>query len=322
VINPKEDHHILLIGAAGGLAQLTTHLILNKYPNWRIIAVDTRRPPKEYSNFDNIDYLQMKYSRGNFEKLFRNYHFDTVLHLGRVTHASEEQVNIIRRLNLNLMGTNRILDLSLQKKVSTVLVLSTYHVYGAMPDNPIFLTEDSPLRASITYPQLRDVVEMDQICTNWMWRHQNQVRTLVLRPCNIVGNKIRNAISRFLSSDFAFKPIDFNPYFQFIHEFDMAQTILYSLEKVPTGVYNVAPNDYVSLRDAVNIIQDSPPPFPMFMAKPLNRVMKKMGFQGTPDYLIDYLTYSCLIDNSQLKKHLPEDFFRFDVNQTLRLLKL
>lgn len=321
-MNKDEEHKILLIGAAGGLAQLIVHLLLNKYPHWKIIAIDTRRPPEEYKNFENLEYLQIKYSRGSFERLFRNYQFDTVLHLGRVTHASDEQENIIKRLDLNLMGTNRILDLSLKKEVSNVIILSTYHVYGALADNPVFLTEESPLRASISYPELRDVVEMDQISTNWMWRNQNKVRTLVLRPCNIIGTKIRNSISRYLTSEYAVKPIDYNPHFQFIHEFDMAQALVFCLEEVPTGVYNICPDDYISLREALDILHGHSLPFPMFMAKSLNHIARKVGFQGTPDYLIDYLTYSCLIENSQLKKYLPSNFFRFDVEQTLRLLRL
>ena len=47
--------------------------------------------------------------------------------------------NIRKRLNLNIMGTNRILDLSLKFKIKKVIVLSTFHVYGALPDNPTFL---------------------------------------------------------------------------------------------------------------------------------------------------------------------------------------
>ena len=51
---------------------------------------------------------------------------------------------------------------------------------GHFTINPVFITEDYPLKASIKYPELRDVVEMDQIATNWMWKNQNDIETIVL----------------------------------------------------------------------------------------------------------------------------------------------
>lgn len=79
------------------------------------------------------------------------------------------------------MGTNRILDLCERSGVAKVIILSTFHVYGALSDNSIFLGEDAPLRASIRHPELRDVIEMDQICTNWMWKNQKSISTVVLK---------------------------------------------------------------------------------------------------------------------------------------------
>jgi UDP-glucose 4-epimerase len=34
------------------------------------------------------------------------------------------------------------------------------------------------------------------------------------------------------------------------------------------------------------------------------------------------MKFSCLIDNSQLKKHLGPDFMRFSIRETLELIRL
>src|SRR5690606_1734067 len=176
---------ILIIGIAGGLAQMTARLILEAHPSWEIIGIDSRSvsgiPPLK-----GLTALQIKYSRGNFENLFRTHSFDTVYHLGRISHSSNEQNVLAKRIDLSVMGTNRILELCERSEIQKVIILSTFHVYGAMPDNSIFLKEDAPLRASIRHPELRDVIEMDQMCTSWMWKNQNSVSTVVLRPCNII----------------------------------------------------------------------------------------------------------------------------------------
>lgn len=315
---PKKK--ILIIGIAGGLAQMTARLILGEHSDYDIVGIDSR-DVSAVPTLPGLTALQLKYSRGNFENLFRTHQFDVVYHLGRISHSSNTQNVLAKRIDLSVMGTNRILDLCERSNVKRVVILSTFHVYGALPDNSIFLNEEAPLRASIKHPELRDVVEMDQICTNWMWKHQNTITTVVLRPCNIIGTQIQNAMTKFLAGSVALSPMDYNPFFQFVHEFDMATVLYRSLDKLPTGTYNVAGDDFISLREAFSVVGTKTVPFPMMMARPLNEMLKKFSIQ-VPDYLIDYLKFSCLISNHELKKHLGDNFLRFSIKEALELIKL
>ena len=316
----SSKHKILIIGIAGGLAQMTARLILTENPDWEIIGIDSRNisnvPPLK-----GLTSIELKYSRGNFENLFRSHEFQTVYHLGRISHSSNTHNVLAKRIELSVMGTNRILELCERSGVSKVIILSTFHVYGALPDNSIFLTEDAPLRASLRHPELRDVVEMDQICTNWMWKNQNSISTIVLRPCNIIGTQIHNAMTRFLAGPVALSPIDYNPFFQFIHEFDMAQVLYKVLQDVPTGTYNVSGNDFIALREALHVVGTKGIPFPMVLAGGLNSALKKLNID-VPEYLLDYLKFSCLITNHELKKHLGPNFLRFSIKEALEMIKL
>lgn len=314
------SHKILIIGIAGGLAQMTARLILTAHPDWEIIGIDSRDIAK-VPPLKGLTTIELKYSRGNFENLFRTHHFQSVYHLGRISHSSNTHNVLAKRIELSVMGTNRILELCERSDVKKVIILSTFHVYGALPDNSIFLTEEAPLRASMKHPELRDVIEMDQICTNWMWKNQNNISTVVLRPCNIIGSQIQNAMTRFLAGPIALSPADYNPFFQFIHEFDMAQVLYKVLTDVPTGTYNVAGSDFIALREALKVVGTKGVPFPMVLAGGLNSVLKKLNID-VPDYLLDYLKFSCLISNNELKKHLGPDFMRFSINEALEMIKL
>ncbi|MBY0518587.1 MAG: NAD-dependent epimerase/dehydratase family protein [Bacteriovoracaceae bacterium] len=311
---------VLILGMAGGLAQITTRLLLSEHPEWSVLGIDTR-PLENVATMPGLETLSMKYSRGNFENLFRSHHFDAVLHLGRISHSSNDADILAKRLELSVMGTSRILDLCLRSGVGKVIILSTFHVYGALPDNSIFLAEDAPLKASIKHPDLRDVIEMDQMCGNFMWKHQNELSTVVLRPCNIIGTQIQNSMSRFLTNHLSLRPIDYNPFFQFIHEFDMAQILVRSLNELPTGTYNVAGSEFISLREALDIVGSRGLPFPITLANGLNDVLKVFKID-VPDYLLDYLKFSCLIDNQLLRKQLGDDFLRFGIKETLELIRL
>lgn len=312
---------VLIIGMAGGLAQITAGLLVKKYPSIKIIGVDSREM-EETPFQDNIEYIKMRYTRGNFETLFRDKSFDCVFHLARMSHADTSPIGTLeQRLDLNLMGTRRILDLCLKFSVSKVVILSTYHVYGALSDNPVFINEDHPLRASIKYPELRDVVEMDQIATNWMWKNQGDIETVVLRPCTIVGPQIKNTMTRYLITDYAPVCADFNPMFQFIHEFDMANVLTSALEKLPTGIYNVATDECTSLKSAKSVLNCKTLPVPSFVLSSIARLITT-GFWTFPRYLIEYIKFACIIDNGLLKAHLGSDFFRYKTREALLLSKL
>lgn len=308
--------NFLIIGISGGLAQLLSKKLLEKYPNANIVGIDSRYIPY-FDSRDEIKTIRMRYTRNQFEKLFREYVFDAVFHLARMTHASN---NYEQRVNQNLIGTKRILDLSKANNVKKIVFFSTYHVYGALHDNPMFLSEDSLLRASINHPELRDVVEMDQLATNWMWKNQNEIETIVFRPCTIIGTKIKNTMSKYLATDYAPVCADFNPMFQFIHEEDMASICTESLERLSTGVYNVASDDVIGLDQARKFIDSPSIPVPSFILHASAKLTRAV-FWRFPEYLIDYIQYSCIIDNSLLTKSLGEDIFKYKIKEALASCK-
>jgi UDP-glucose 4-epimerase len=83
----------------------------------------------------------------------------------------------------------------------------------------------------------------------------------------------------------------------------------------------VAGNDFISLREALNVVGTKSIPFPMILAGGMNEMLKKVNI-NVPDYLLDYLKFSCLISNNELKKHLGQNFLRFSIKETLELIKL
>lgn len=314
-----EPKRLLVLGMAGGLARITVGLLLKRFPELKIVGVDSRPMVREYPE-SRVHYLRMKYTRGNFEKLFRDHAFDSMLHLGRMSHAQTgATLNLAQRLDLNLMGTKRILDLCLKYELKKVAVLSTFHVYGALKDNPTFMTEDSPLRASIKYPELRDVVEMDQLVTSWMWKNQASISTVVLRPCNIVGPQINNTMTRYLTTAYAPVPVDFNPMLQFVHELDMAHALCEAVSGVSTGIYNVAPNETISLREAKRLLAQPTMPVPLFLLESIAKGFNT-PFWSFPHYLLDYIKFPCVIDGRALLSQLKQPF-RFSIHESLDLLK-
>jgi UDP-glucose 4-epimerase len=75
------------------------------------------------------------------------------------------------------------------------------------------------------------------------------------------------------------------------------------------------------LREALHVIGTKGIPFPMVLAGGLNSALKKLNID-VPEYLLDYLKFSCLISNQELKKHLGANFLRFSIKEALEMIKL
>ena len=52
-----------------------------------------------------------------------------------------------------------------------LVVASHAAVYGALPDNPYFMTEESPPSVGRAFPEMQDLVTADLLASAAMWQH-------------------------------------------------------------------------------------------------------------------------------------------------------
>lgn len=299
----KQKPTILITGAAGALAQQVINRLRDTY---QIVAVDFR---KQTYLSDDIPSYQINFNKRVFEDLFRKFDFDGVIHLGRITSSEETRM---RRYNANVLGTQKLLELSHKYGIEKVVVLSTYHVYGANAYNPALIDETAPLKAAELTMDLIDSVELENLANIYLWKYRDLHMT-ILRPCNIVGPGVQNTMSSLLSSKHAPVLAGFSPVMQFIHIDDMADAIVLSYEKSNPGIYNVAPEDWVSYQQALELsgcskipLPSIPPGLPRFIAKTLD-------LKIFPAFLLNYFKYSVVIDGRSFNKT-----FGFKVKRPLK----
>jgi UDP-glucose 4-epimerase len=191
------------------------------------------------------------------------------------------------------------MELCRKHDVQRLIVLSTFHIYGAHPHNHIPIFEDEPLRAAQTFPQLGDAVQLDSLASNWVYRHR-KLRTAVLRPTNIVGPNIRNAISTYLRRPTLVCMLGYSPMWQFIHERDMVGAILTAFEHDTVGVYNVAGRGAIPLVDALKLTGAPVVPIPPPVAELALRLGRTV-FPTVPPYLLDFFKYPCVISDEKFR---------------------
>ncbi|WP_020408159.1 SDR family oxidoreductase [Hahella ganghwensis] len=279
---------IMITGAAGALAQ---QVIKRLREQFKVIAVDFR---EQVYLSDDIASYRIDVNKRGFEDIFRKHDIKTVVHLGRMI-ASEE--NRMRRYNSNVIGSHRLLDLCHKYGISKVIVLSTYHVYGANAYNPALIDESAPLKAAELTMDLIDSVELENLANIYLWRYPD-LNITVLRPCNIVGPGVKNTISTLLSSQYTPVLAGFSPMMQFIHIDDMADAIALTVVKTKGGIYNVATDDWVAYQDALTSSACRKVPIlsvPPVLPRAISSLLRLKTF---PSYLLNYFKYPVVLDGS------------------------
>src|SRR4051812_10529983 len=183
---------VLITGIAGGLAQRVGERLIAR--GQAVVGVDYRPTATLGGVLADVPVYQANYNKTGLEDVFRHHEFDTVLHLGRVGNLKEE---VGKRFDLNVLGSRKLMNLCLSYRVRRLVVLSTFHIYGAHPHNHSPISEDEPLRAGVEFPQLADAIQLDSMATTWVYQHQAQ-DIVVLRPCNVIGPTLHNTMSHFL----------------------------------------------------------------------------------------------------------------------------
>lgn len=285
---------ILITGASGALARLVSSAINVKY---ELVGVDPRPAPSP-THFSGKFYIADYHSR-KLDEVFREHQFDAVLHLGRLRESQQMSMNY--RFQMNVIGTQKLLDLCKENGVKDLVVMSTYHVYGAHKTNALHLTEEAPLRAAISFPELADAVELDHLATTFMWKNR-EVRTTVLRPVNIIGKHVRNTICTLLRSGFCPKIIGFDPLLQFLDEKDAARALILALESNQSGAYNVAGEGVVAYSYAIRYARAVTVPVPPFATVGVARLIESVSRIGFPSYLLDYFKYPTVVNDEAFRK--------------------
>ena len=209
----------LVTGFAGGLAQNVAERLAASGDE--VIGADYRPVTELRHTLHSVPLYRANYNKTAIEAVFKKHRIARVLHLGRVGNLSEA---VDKRFDLNVIGTQKIMDLAVEHQVRRMVVLSTFHIYGAHPSNHIPIAEEEPLRSSVDFPQLGDALQLDGLASNWVYRHAG-AHVCVLRPTNVIGATISNTMSNYLRRPRVAKMVGFDPMWQFLHEDDLARAI-------------------------------------------------------------------------------------------------
>jgi UDP-glucose 4-epimerase len=280
---------VLITGIAGGQGRLLTRRLRENYEVCGVDRAEWRGAPRGVS-VHRVDVRKKK-----FEDVIRTEMPSAVVHMGFIRHF---RTSDRERYDVNVRGTKQLLDHCVNHGVQSLVLVSSSYVYGAAPENPYYMDEDSPLAASRSYPEIRDLVEVDTLASGFLWRYPH-IRTCVLRPVNVLGHYVHSMVGSYLREARVPTVLGFDPMMQFIHEQDVSEAIALTLERSLQGVFNVAGPGEVPLHTAIRETGGSAFPLPEFVMRPLFDRLFRWGAIPYPPGAIDYLKFPVTVSGER-----------------------
>jgi UDP-glucose 4-epimerase len=160
------------------------------------------------------------------------------------------------------------------------------------------MDEDSPLSASRSDPEIRDLVEVDTLASAFLWRYPH-IRTCVLRPVNVLGRYVHSMIGTYLRQQRVPTVMGFDPMMQFIHEEDVSEAIALALEHGLQGVFNVVGPGEVPLHTAIRETRGNALSLPEPLMRPLFDRLFRWGALPYPPGAIDYLKFPVTVSGAR-----------------------
>ena len=298
---------VLITGIAGGQGRLLARRLMENFEVCGVDRVDWEGHPRGV-RVHVVDVRKKK-----FEDVIRTEMPTAIVHMGFIRHFRDDSTE---RHDVNVRGTKQLLDHCVHNGVQTLVVVSSGYVYGAFPENPYFMDEDSPLSASRSYPEIRDLVEVDTLASAFLWRYPH-IQTSVLRPVNVLGYYVHSMIGQYLRQARVPTVMGFDPMMQFIHEEDLSEAIARALEQRIQGVFNVTGPGEVPLHTAIAETGGSAWPIPEPILRPMFSRLFSMGLISYPPGALDYLKFPITLSGSRF---VESTSFRplFGLEETLR----
>ena len=205
------------------------------------------------------------------EELSR-YGVNALVHLAHSNRPASNRRTSIEMANRNQDILGSVLDSCAEAGVGHFIYVSSHMVYGAGPDNPIPIGEDTPVFHDPGFAYASGHCQAERTLQEFLEGHPD-TRVTILRTCPVLGTTApRSGLREFYFAG-PFATLAHNPPLQFVHDDDLARVIRLIVTAELPGVFNVAGDGVVFLRElamSLSIGRSSLPP-------PVVRLLNRMA---------------------------------------------
>ena len=282
---------VLVTGAAGYLGRrLTARLVADGV---HCLGTDLRVPsdaPCVVERFDVRD--------PDLALLLRHHRITHVVHLAAVLEGGRDRA---RDFDIDVNGTRNVVVSCLAAGVRHLTVASSGAAYGYLPDNPSWIDEGDPLRAGEAFGYAYHKRLVEELLAEFRGSHP-ELGQLVFRIGTVVGAETDNLITALFRRRWLLAVRGSESPFVFAWDEDVVGAIVHGVTGAWTGIYNVAGNGRLTIRQIARRLGKPVVSMPAGVLAGVLRLARwlRLGRYGPEQ--VDFLRYRPVLSNRRLQE--------------------
>jgi UDP-glucose 4-epimerase len=290
---------VLITGAAGYLGRETLQQLAPHRGQLRqLIATDIREVdgPQRTAG---VEYVCADIRSVEMPALFKQHGVDVVVHLAAIVTPGRQSDRELE-YSIDVLGTENVLKACVAAEVKKIIVTSSGAAYGYYRDNPEWLSETHPLRGNEEFAYSHHKRLVEEMLARYREQHP-QLQQLIFRPGVVLGKNVNNQITALFEKNFVLGLRGAGSPFVFIWDQDVAACLVKGILENKTGIYNLAGEGTLNLREIAALLQKPFLPLPVPLVKSAFWLLRKLRLTQYGPEQVNFLRYRPVLSNQKLK---------------------
>lgn len=298
-MNTAKKTSVFITGANGYVGAMLLHKLSAVRDRFdKIIAFDVRECPAD-DRIKGVDYRIGDIRTAPLTTWFRDDHIDTVVHLASIVNAKGMDESFVHAVDVG--GTQRVLEACVEANAHHVIVTSSGAAYGYYPDNPEWLDENDPIRGNDTFLYSKHKRMVEEMLAEFRASYPT-LQQLIFRPGTILGYNTDNQITDLFNKNPMLGLWETDIPFVFIWDEDVVACILQGILEKRAGIYNLAGDGVVTMREIAHEFGRVYLPLPAFVLKVALTILKRLNLTQYGPEQVDFIRYRPVLSNRRLKE--------------------
>lgn len=291
--------NILVTGAAGYIGSLALAALSNDSRVGTLVAYDKQ----ESSAPAPVVVVSGDITRDDITALLRQYAIDTVVHLASILKPPiGAPADLAWRVDVE--GTRRLLEACIATGVKHLVVTTSGAAYGYHADNPMWLSENAPIRGHDDFDYSRNKRQVEELLASYRLHHP-ELGQLLLRPGTVIGKGTHSPVTEIFEGPVIVGVRGSATPFVFIWDRDLVNVLLLGALERRQGIYNLAGDGALTAREIARRLRKPYLPLPATLLAATLGLLKRIGKSAHGPETVDFLRYRPVLSNRKLKQGFP-----------------